>query len=116
MEQRDGSAQSYFSLLLFLAESSLSVLVVNKYIKISPCCSPWCRNIVSSEDQRQDFPPPLPLSIGNDEWPQVVVLHLLHVPPWKIHVQHTKLWQHQKHLLHVTAGKAESVVEALGSW
>lgn len=29
---------------------------------------------------------------------------------------HTQLWQHQKHLLHVAAGEAERVVEALGSW
>lgn len=71
------------------------MLVVNTYMKISPCCSPQCRNTVSFEDQRHFFGFGvvvfLSLSTGNDEQPQFVVLHLLHVRSWKIPVQRTKL-------------------------
>lgn len=83
LEQRGRSAQSISSPLLILDESSLSVLVVNRHIKISPCCSPRCSNTVSSEEQEEDL---LSSLLGNDERPRLVVLHLLHVPPWKIHV------------------------------
>lgn len=100
---------------LFQSQSSRTLLVVNKYIKINPCCSPCCRNIVSSEEQR-DYFFSSSFSVGNDEQPQLVVLHLLHIPSWKIPTQHTELCQHEKHLLRVTGGKAEGVVGALGSW
>lgn len=112
LEQRGRSAQSISSPLLFLDESSLSVLVVNRHIKISPCCSPRCSDTVSSEEQKEDL---LSSLLGNDERPRLVMLHLLHIPPWKIHVR-TKLWQHQSHLLRVTAGKAGRVLNAPGSW